>query len=226
MPKGYSDKKEKKRYVPTNWPEPTAESLALFHSSLTLADFLTQKYINLYYFPGYSMEDVKQEILISMYKSSLFFKPEKGVKFSSYVAQGVRNRIINIMRNEMLRIHTQNDGSSLLNEDDAGVYPINSPKYLRRDDRERVFEDEKEIMEEVISKLSEEDLKNLNKLRCGKNRRSIAAATRRCSKQMYRAYHKVGKKLERDFRKAGMSNEFNHIVDYLLSFEEEELVLA
>ena len=71
---------------------------------------LPKKYIKTYYFPGMDIADLKQEILLALYKASLYFNPQKGVKFTTYVAQTCRFRIINLMRDSSLRIHPQNDG--------------------------------------------------------------------------------------------------------------------
>jgi DNA-directed RNA polymerase specialized sigma24 family protein len=158
--------REKKRHVP-NWPEPSEKSLNLFHAHLYLADVLTQKYTRIYYFPGYGVEDIKQEILLAIYKASLYFKPEKGVTFRSYVSQGVRNRLVNIMRDQVRRIHPQNDGEQILWDLDEGEgqeLVIGRPRYSRLNGDGMIYQDEKEIIGGIIGELSERDLRNLNML--------------------------------------------------------------
>ena len=209
----YQNRREKTRYVP-NWPAPTEESFALFNSHVELGDALANKYIRLYYFPGHDFDDVKQEVLMGVWKASLYFKPEKGVKFGTYASQTVHNRLVNIMRNETIRIHCQNEGSDLLldiDEDHTGIHLLGTPKYLQPNDKSKTFDDEKNIMEEGINNLEEPEFDTLSKLRRGERKRGTDRQS------IIRSYHKIGKKLKKTFIESGMEKDFNNIVDYMLA---------
>ena len=52
----------------------------------------------------------------------------------------------------------------MLDEGEGGEHPLDGPKYSGPNDREMIFEDEKEIMGEVIGRMKGSDLNNLNML--------------------------------------------------------------
>lgn len=219
--KSYTSR-EKVRKVPTHWPEPTKEALALFNTHIKTANLFAHKFSQRYFFPGYGIEDVIQEVLLMFYKAALYFKPEKGFAFLAYAQRTAKFHLLNIIRDEQLRVHTWNDGETILARIDEGEETLlDQPRYQGLKWKDHIFDDEKEILGKAVAgNLSQADLGNLTFLCKGNKQpvRNVAKVNGKRHKYIEDYYHQIGVLLEKAFVEAGLESSFDQIVTYLLDY--------